>query len=146
MTGTSRPGGPQWPGNAEAPAWSGVAGHLAGCQEPPQPSGLYKAGQRAISRVSDRELREHGITRGSGGLKAMPGFDACYDQLAAARDYPVFQRQVAFRARALVSPEHTLAASRHGGRQRVPREDPLVQRGHELGRGDRVHAVSHSDD
>jgi len=24
MTGTSRPGGPQWPGNAEAPAWSGA--------------------------------------------------------------------------------------------------------------------------
>jgi len=63
------------PGRSQAPGRS-VVDHLAGCQEPPESFDLYKAGMRAIGRASDRELREHGITRGCDGLQVMPRFDA----------------------------------------------------------------------
>jgi hypothetical protein len=60
-------------------AWDGVVDHLAACEQPPESFDLYKAGMRAIGRASDRELREHGVTRNGDGLRAMPRFDAYWD-------------------------------------------------------------------
>ena len=60
-------------------------------------------------------------------------------------DQPVGQRQVALRARAVVLLEQALAAGGDCLPNAVAGEQGLVERGHELRRGDRVDAVGHRD-
>jgi hypothetical protein len=91
-------------------AWDGVVDHLAGCQEPPESFDLYKAGMRAIGRASDRELREHGITRGGDGLQVMPRFDAYWAPRAGApADAGVVDRLAVWQIWAMLRPLHQMA-------------------------------------
>lgn len=91
-------------------AWAGVVDHLAGCEQPPDSFDLYKAGQRAIGRASDRELREHGITRGSDGLQAMPSFDAYWGhKTSPAADAAVVDRLAVWQIWPMLRPLHQMA-------------------------------------
>lgn len=91
-------------------AWAGVVDHLAGCEEPPQSFDLYKAGMRAISRASSQELREHGITRGSDGLQAMPSFDAYWaHKTSPAADAAVVDRLAVWQIWPMLRPLHQMA-------------------------------------
>jgi hypothetical protein len=91
-------------------AWSGVVDYLAGCEEPPESFDLYKAGQRAIGRASDRELREHGVTRGSDGLLAMPSFDAYWaPRTGAPADAAVVDRLAVWQIWPMLRPLHQMA-------------------------------------
>lgn len=91
-------------------AWDGVVDHLAGCEEPPEPFDLYKAAQRAIGRASERELRQHGVTRGSNGLQAMPSFDAYWTPRAGApADAAVVDRLAVWQIWPMLRPLHQMA-------------------------------------
>jgi hypothetical protein len=91
-------------------AWSGVIDYLAGCEETPESFDLYKAGMRAIGRASERELREHGITRGSDGLRAMPSFDAYWAPRAGApADAAVVDRLAVWQIWPMLRPLHQMA-------------------------------------
>jgi hypothetical protein len=91
-------------------AWDGVVDHLAGCQEPPESFDLYKAGMRAIGRASERELREHGITRGSDGLQVMPRFDAYWaPRHGAPADASVVDRLAVWQIWPMLRPLHQMA-------------------------------------
>jgi hypothetical protein len=91
-------------------AWAGVVDHLAGCEEPPESFDLYKAGQRAIGRASERELREHGVTRGSDGLQAMPSFDAYWaPRTGAPADATVVDRLAVWQIWPMLRPLHQMA-------------------------------------
>jgi hypothetical protein len=99
-------------------AWSGVVDHLAGCEEAPESFDLYKAGMRAIGRASERELREHGITRGSDGLQPMPRFDAYWaPRTGAPADAAVVDRLAVWQIWPVLRPLHQmvfLALAAHG--------------------------------
>jgi hypothetical protein len=91
-------------------AWAGVVDHLAGCDQPPESFDLYKAGQRAISRASERELREHGLTRGSDGLQAMPHFDAYWaHKTSPAAEAIVVDRLAVWQIWPMLRPLHQMA-------------------------------------
>jgi hypothetical protein len=91
-------------------AWAGVVDHLAGCDEPPGSFDLYKAGMRAIGRASNKELREHGITRGSNGLQAMPSFDAYWaHKTSPAADAAVVDRLAVWQIWPMLRPLHQMA-------------------------------------
>jgi anti-sigma regulatory factor (Ser/Thr protein kinase) len=111
-------------------AWAGVVDHLAGCDQPPESFDLYKAGQRAISRASERELREHGLTRGSDGLQAMPHFDAYWaHKTSPAADAAVVDRLAVWQIWPRLRPLHQmafLALAAHGDyRHRAGNRLPL---------------------
>lgn len=91
-------------------AWAGVVDHLAGCEETPESFDLYKAGQRAIGRASSRELREHGVTRGSDGLQAMPSFDIYWGhKTSPAADAAVVDRLAVWQIWPMLRPLHQMA-------------------------------------
>lgn len=91
-------------------AWAGVIDHLAVCGQPPEFFDLYKAGMRAIGRASDTELREHGITRGSDGLQAMPSFDAYWAaKTAPGADAAVVDRLAVWQIWPMLRPLHQMA-------------------------------------
>lgn len=91
-------------------AWSGVVDHLAGCEQPPESFDLYKAGMRAIGRAGSKELREHGITRGSDGLIAMPSFDAYWaPRTGAPADAAVVDRLAVWQIWPVLRPLHQMA-------------------------------------
>ena len=65
---------------------------------------------RAISRASDRELREHGITRSSDGLQAMPSFDAYWTRKTSpAADAAVVDRLAVWQIWRMLRPLHQMA-------------------------------------
>jgi hypothetical protein len=91
-------------------AWAGVVDHLTGCEQPPESFDLYKAGMRAIGRASDRELREHGVTRGSDGLQAMPSFDVYWaHKTSPAADAAVVDRLAVRQIWPMLRPLHQMA-------------------------------------
>jgi hypothetical protein len=91
-------------------AWTGVVDHLAGCDRPPEPFEVYKAGMRAISRVGERELREHGVAHTSEGMRAMPRFGAYWAPRATpGADIRVVERVALWQIWAMLRPLHQLA-------------------------------------
>ncbi|MGH3275742.1 MAG: hypothetical protein ACRDNZ_15630 [Streptosporangiaceae bacterium] len=91
-------------------AWTGVVDYLAGCDSSPEPFEVYKAGMRAIGRTGERELREHGVTRGAEGLAAMPRFEAYWAPRATpGADVRVVERVALWQIWAMLRPLHQLA-------------------------------------
>jgi hypothetical protein len=91
-------------------AWTGVVDYLAGCASAPDSFEVYKAGMRAISRASDRELREHGVTRSDDGLAAMPRFEAYWmPATAPPPDNKVIERVALWQIWDMLRPLHQMA-------------------------------------
>ena len=91
-------------------AWAGVVDYLVGCAIAPESFEVYKAGVRAIGRASDRELREHGVTRGDDGLAAMPRFGAYWlPGTAPAADIRVIERVALWQIWEMLRPLHQMA-------------------------------------
>ena len=62
---------------------------------------------RAIGRASDRELREHGLARSDGGLRAMPRFETYWlPRTAPAADTPVIERVALWQIWEMLRPLH----------------------------------------
>jgi hypothetical protein len=91
-------------------AWAGVVDYLAGCDRAPDWFEVYKAGMRAISRASDRELREHGVTRGDDGVVAMPRFEAYWlPGTAPPPENRVIERVALWQIWEMLRPLHQMA-------------------------------------
>ena len=135
-----RPAPPPAAAGPRSPA--GRTGHRGPrTRRPPRPAGPAAAagsdggGADLVQRLIQR--RRRGRAGGAGLREA--------DVLAQVvhRDQPVGQRHVPFRARPPVMLEQPPPPGGDRLAHAVPGEQGLVERGHELRRGDRVHAVGH---
>jgi len=91
-------------------AWAGIVDYLAGCDDTPERFEVYKAGMRAISRASDRELREHGVARGDDGLHAMRSFEIYWAlKTAPGADAVIVDRVAMWQIWAMLRPLHQMA-------------------------------------
>jgi hypothetical protein len=91
-------------------AWAGIIDYLTNCDSPPEPFHVYRAGQRAIGRTSEKELGEHGMRHGPDGLYATPCFEIYWaPKPAPAADATVVDRIAMWQIWATLRPLHQMA-------------------------------------
>jgi hypothetical protein len=91
-------------------AWAGIVDYLTECDSPPERVQVYRAALRAIGRVSERELREHGSRHGTDGLYATPRFELYWaPKPAPAADATVVDRLAMWQIWATLRPLHRMA-------------------------------------
>lgn len=91
-------------------AWAGIVDYLTECDSPPERFHVYRAALRAIGRVSEQELREHGSRHGADGIYATPRFELYWaPKPAPAADATVVDRLAMWQIWATLRPLHRMA-------------------------------------